>query len=64
MSTPTENIAFKEFFAEAMDDLLADYKAAVKLSGLAPKSQDTYINHAEQFVHWLRGDFHPGERLR
>ena len=39
-----------------------DYRAAVAASDLSDSSQATYIDMANNFVRWLRGDFDPGSR--
>jgi len=42
---------------------LRSYCAAVETSDLSQSSQATYINMADNFVRWLKGDFDPGSRL-
>ncbi len=56
--------------AEIGPQALAEVKAAleryekeVKASKLSKDSQDTYSNHAKQFVSWLEGNFTPGWTL-
>jgi hypothetical protein len=41
---------------------LKAYYAAVETSDLTQSSQATYIDMANNFVRWLRGDFNPGSR--
>jgi hypothetical protein len=45
-----------------IDDALKGYWAAVKSSDLSQSSQATYIDMANNFVRWLKGDFVPGSR--
>jgi hypothetical protein len=42
---------------------LRSYCAAVETSDLSDHSQATYINMADNFVRWLKGDFDPGSRV-
>jgi hypothetical protein len=42
---------------------LRSYCPAVETSDLSEHSQATYINMADNFVRWLKGDFDPGSRL-
>ena len=42
---------------------LERYEAEVSGSKLSKDSQDTYSNHAKQFVSWLEGNFTPGWTL-
>jgi len=42
---------------------LRSYCAAVETSDLSESSQATYINMADNFVRWLKGDFDPGSRV-
>jgi hypothetical protein len=42
---------------------LRSYCAAVETSDLRAHSQATYINGADNFVRWLKGDFDPGSRV-
>jgi hypothetical protein len=39
-----------------------EYRAAVTACDLSESSQATYIDIANNFVRWLRGDFDPGSR--
>jgi hypothetical protein len=39
---------------------LREYYTALEASDLTPSSQSTYIDQADRFVRWLRGDFDPG----
>lgn len=51
--------------ASAMAEIEAawqEYRAAVAASDLSEGSQATYIDMANNFVRWLRGDFDPGSR--
>jgi hypothetical protein len=41
---------------------LRGYYSAVETSGLSESSQATYIDMADNFVRWLKGDFSPGSR--
>jgi hypothetical protein len=45
-----------------IDDALRGYWAAVESSDLSQSSQATYIDMANNFVRWLKGDFIPGSR--
>jgi hypothetical protein len=42
---------------------LRSYCAAVETSDLSASSQAIYINGADNFVRWLKGDFDPGSRI-
>ena len=42
---------------------LRSYCTAVQASDLSGSSQATYIDMADNFVRWLRGDFDPGSRV-
>jgi len=42
---------------------LRSYCAAVETSDLSQSSQAIYINGADNFFRWLKGDFDPGSRL-
>jgi hypothetical protein len=42
---------------------LRSYGSAVEASDLSENSQATYMDMADNFVRWLRGDFDPGSRL-
>ena len=46
-----------------IETLYFEYAAEVNDSPLAPASRKTYINHVDQFVAWVKGEFEPGERL-
>ena len=39
---------------------LKAYEQAVEEAPLAPSSRQTYVNRAQLFVRWLKGDFEPG----
>jgi hypothetical protein len=41
---------------------LKAYHSAVETSDLSQSSQATYMDMAENFVRWLKGDFNPGSR--
>jgi hypothetical protein len=41
---------------------LKAYYSAVEASELSQSSQATYMDMAENFVRWLKGDFNPGSR--
>jgi len=43
-----------------IEDALKEYYAAVKSSDLSQSSQASYIDKANNFVRWLRGEFDPG----
>jgi hypothetical protein len=45
-----------------VEDALKGYYAAVESSDLSQSSQASYIDMANNFVRWLRGDFDPGSR--
>ena len=45
-----------------LEAALEDYCAVVLASALSEKSQADYIDRANNFVRWLRGDFNPGSR--
>ena len=52
--------------AAAMSEIetaLKGYYTAVEASDLALSSQATYIDMANNFVRWLRGEFDPGSRV-
>jgi hypothetical protein len=38
------------------------YEAEVRSAGLRGGTVSKYLLHSSNFVHWLRGDFHPGTR--
>ena len=42
---------------------LMRYRAEVEASKLRPRSKETYLGHATQFVQWLADDFVPGGTL-
>jgi hypothetical protein len=42
---------------------LKKYCAVILSSDLSPSSQDSYIDQADRFVRWIRGDFIPGSRM-
>jgi hypothetical protein len=42
---------------------LRSYCSSVETSDLSESSQAIYINGADNFVRWLKGDFDPGSRL-
>jgi hypothetical protein len=57
--------AGRRLSAPAMPELEAawhEYRSAVGSSDLSESSQATYIDMANNFVGWLRGDFDPGSR--
>lgn len=39
------------------------YKSEVEASGLAPSTKASYIEHAEQFVRWIKDAFRAWGRL-
>ena len=39
---------------------LKAYEQAVEEAPLTPSSKETYVNRAQLFVRWLKGDFEPG----
>ena len=43
-----------------VETALQDYIRVVETSGMALTSRKTYINHADQFVRWLKQEFQPG----
>lgn len=45
-----------------VEDALKGYYAAVESSDLSMSSQASYIDMANNFVRWLRGEFDPGSR--
>ena len=48
---------------KAVRRALDDYQNEVHDSGLRPSTKKTYCRHAETFVRWLEGDFHPGHQI-
>ena len=57
--------AGRRLSATAMAELEAawqEYRATVAASDLSESSQATYIDMANNFLRWLRGDFDPGSR--
>ena len=44
---------------DALRETLAGYTAEVEDSDRGRVSKESYIYHAEAFVHWLGGDFDP-----
>jgi len=48
---------------QKLDELLQEYIDTVENSLMTPSSQRTYIDQAQMFVRWVKGDFEPGERL-
>jgi hypothetical protein len=60
-----ETIATPQLSTTALFEIeaaLKAYYAAVETSDLTQSSQATYIDMANNFVRWLRGDFNPGSR--
>lgn len=47
----------------AVKEALEHYEVEVKESKLRPKSQQTYLLHAQHFVRWIEDDFTPGGTL-
>ena len=47
---------------EEVKSALEAYGAEVESSDLTEYSKATYIDMADSFVRWLKGDFHPGSR--
>jgi len=45
-----------------IEDALKEYYEAVKTSELSQSSKGSYIDKANNFVRWLRGEFDPGAR--
>lgn len=48
--------------AASFDELMTDvahYRPDLRQAGLAPRSEQTYVVHASQFVRWLDGRFEP-----
>lgn len=45
-----------------VDAALKEYCQVVLTSDLSAASQASYIDHADNFVRWLRGEFNPGAR--
>lgn len=45
-----------------IEPALKSYAADVERSDLSFSSQSTYIDMADNFVRWLRGEFEPGSR--
>jgi hypothetical protein len=41
---------------------LREYYTALEATDLTPSSQGSYLDQADRFVRWLRGDFDPGCR--
>jgi DNA polymerase II small subunit/DNA polymerase delta subunit B len=46
-----------------IDSALKEYVRAVLASELSASSQAVYIDHASNFVRWLKGEFDPGSRV-
>ena len=42
---------------------LEEYKNEVNGTNLAQSSKETYLDHADAFVRWLKGEFEPGSRV-
>ena len=64
-SREKETIAAPQLSTTALFEVetaLKAYYAAVETSDLTQSSQATYIDMANNFVRWLRGDFNPGSR--
>lgn len=45
-----------------VESALKEYGDAVLASDLSAASQGIYLDHASNFVRWLRGEFNPGAR--
>ena len=43
-----------------VEEALKAYEQAVEEAPLTPSSRQTYVNRAQLFVRWLKGDFEPG----
>lgn len=43
-----------------IESALKEYGDAVLASDLNPTSQGIYLDHAADFVRWIRGEFQPG----
>ena len=43
-----------------VEEALKAYEQAVEKAPLSPSSKETYVNRAQLFVRWLKGDFEPG----
>ena len=46
-----------------VEQALEQYSNSVLDADLSDYSKDVYINHADNFVRWLKGDFVPGARV-
>jgi len=58
---PTAHIATPTLFE--IETALRSYCETVLKSDLSEHSQSDYINGADNFVRWLKGDFDPGSRV-
>ena len=43
-----------------IEEALKEYERAVEEAQLTPSTKKTYVNRAQLFVRWLKGDFEPG----
>ena len=43
-----------------IESALREYGDAVLASDLSATSQGIYLDHATNFVRWIKGEFHPG----
>jgi hypothetical protein len=56
-------MTFSQVTLSEIDAALKEYCNAVLTSELSASSQSVYIDHANNFVRWLHGDFEPGSRV-
>ena len=59
----SDNRRVTEAALSEIETALKGYYTAVKASDLALSSQIEYIDKANNFVRWLRGEFVPGSRV-
>jgi predicted nucleic acid-binding protein len=50
--------------ADELEREADQYANAIEAAGRASATVETYARHARFFIRWLRGEFHPGGRLR
>ena len=48
----------------AVKGALSKYEDEINGTNLSPKSKETYIRRANNFVRWLEDDFEPGGTLK
>jgi len=58
-----EQVQVSQQALNEVEAALKRYRHEVEEAPLAPATQRTYLQHAESFVRWLRGEFTPGEKV-